>query len=290
MPTPPTTPPGTAASTTTRELSYADVETVLRLAEQEAPGLTLIGGQALNFWAERYLHRSPALQALMRVRPFTSGDLDFIGPLAPRPREAARDTVDVSGELAVAEKIAQNLPGRLEKTGFYGPRATLATISYRDEHDAPDAPARVIHFLGDMIGVDPAEVARTATPIRGHLRVMNGVLCMQSRIMNVLKSASYQNDKGRHQARVSIPCAHEFVREVLDQGHVDLALEYNERIFTFAKERATGCAKEGFRPADALVIDPRLPENFHKIRYPRMQQDLEQLERGRGRGRSGRGR
>src|SRR5689334_23918116 len=113
------TPPG--AATSPRELSYGDVETVLRLAEQEPPGLTLIGGQALNFWAERYLDRSPALQALLRVRPFTSGDLDFIGPLAPRPREAARDTVDVAGELHVAEEIARTLPGRLEKTGFYGP-------------------------------------------------------------------------------------------------------------------------------------------------------------------------
>jgi hypothetical protein len=221
----------------------------------------------------------------MRLRPFTSGDLDFIGPLAPRPREAARDKVDVVGELAVAEKIAQNLPGHLEKTGFYGPRATLATITYRDPHDAPDADPRVIHFLGDMIGVDPPEVARTATPIRGHLRVMNAVLCMESRLMNVLKSASYQNDKGRHQARVSIPCAHEFVREVLDQGHVHLALEYNERIFQFAKARAAGCAKEDFRPFDAVLVDPRLPEKFHTENYPRMKQAMEQLERGRGRGR-----
>jgi hypothetical protein len=97
---------------------------------------------------------------------------------------------------------------------------------------------------------------------------MNPVVCMESRVSNVLESPSYQNDKGRHQARVSIPCAREFVRELLDLEQIEKALHFTERIFAFAKKRALGCAKEGFRPIDALVIDPRLPKKFDYAACP----------------------
>ena len=36
----------------------------------------LIGGQAVNYWAERYLSAEPELQKLL---PFTSEDIDFKG-------------------------------------------------------------------------------------------------------------------------------------------------------------------------------------------------------------------
>lgn len=36
----------------------------------------LIGGQAVNYWAERYLATEPQLEAL---QPFTSEDIDFKG-------------------------------------------------------------------------------------------------------------------------------------------------------------------------------------------------------------------
>jgi hypothetical protein len=36
----------------------------------------LVGGQAVNYWAERYLGEEPELRKLV---PFTSGDIDFLG-------------------------------------------------------------------------------------------------------------------------------------------------------------------------------------------------------------------
>ena len=264
------------ASDNSRELSIADVAPVLQLAVQEPPGLTLIGGQALNFWADRYLPVSPALQALEAQRPFVSGDLDFVGSLAPHRPGAARDEIDVRGELAIADRISRAVHGRLETKGVYkGASVTLAEITYRDDAGA----TRIVHFLGDMVGVTPVEVARTSILVRGHLRVMNPVLCMESRISNVLKLEPYQTTKGRHQARASIACAQEYVRELVADGHVREALDANERIFRFAQQRAAGCAGEGFRPFDAVLVDERLPDEFRTIRYPRM---VQAMERDRG--------
>jgi hypothetical protein len=36
----------------------------------------LVGGQAVNYWAERYLSHEPALE---KLRPFTSEDIDSKG-------------------------------------------------------------------------------------------------------------------------------------------------------------------------------------------------------------------
>ncbi len=48
------------------------------LAQRDGRGrpFTIVGGQAVNYWAERYLAREPALGVF---RPFTSKDLDLVG-------------------------------------------------------------------------------------------------------------------------------------------------------------------------------------------------------------------
>lgn len=53
-------------------------EVVIKVIAALSPenGAFLIGGQALNFWADYFLDSSPALQALA---PFTSKDIDFQG-------------------------------------------------------------------------------------------------------------------------------------------------------------------------------------------------------------------
>lgn len=251
-------------------LAYEDVVDLVEVAIREAPGLTLIGGQALNFWADHYVEDSPELQSLRQLRPFLSGDVDFLPRATASPDAAGRFALDVAGVLAVAEKMTQAVNGKLEKRGFYGPRATVATLTYRDEVNDE----RVVHFLGDMLGVDPVEVARTAIPVQGYLSVMNPVLCMESRISNVLDSEDYRNAHGRHQARVSIVCAREYVRELLAQGLARRGCEANERVFRFAKRHARLCQAEEFKPFDAVVMDDRLPENFRTIRYPRMLEEL----------------
>jgi hypothetical protein len=49
---------------------------VFRIRDAAGRPYILIGGQAVNYWAERYLTTEPALRPL---RPFTSVDIDFRG-------------------------------------------------------------------------------------------------------------------------------------------------------------------------------------------------------------------
>ena len=49
---------------------------VLNIRDETGRPYLLIGGQAVNYWAERYLAVEPQLESL---RPFTSEDIDFKG-------------------------------------------------------------------------------------------------------------------------------------------------------------------------------------------------------------------
>ena len=51
----------------------ADAETAAFQQGIQPPKIVLIGGQAVNYWADRYRDREPALCA----GPFTSKDVDF---------------------------------------------------------------------------------------------------------------------------------------------------------------------------------------------------------------------
>lgn len=246
-------------------LSPEELASLLKVAAREPPGLVLVGGQALFFWADRYAD-SPRIGPLLRSAPVLSKDLDFVGGLGAPERGGARH-IDLMGELETARRLAREIPGHLTEPGIHEMSACLAQIVC--PRPAGELPI-TIDFLREMIGVDPVDVAKTAVPIEGHLSVMDPVLCMQSRISNVLFEARYQNAHGIHQARVAIGCAHEYVREFLEAGNIEAVLSANERIFRFAKQRASRCAQYAFAPFEAVVVDDRLPEKFRKERYPRM--------------------
>ncbi len=224
----------------------------------------LVGGQAVNFWAEHYASRVPALEA---EAPFTSGDLDLVGAAA----------------LQEASRIAAALGGTVRRPPPRYDRSVIAAqVTYSDS--AGDE--RDIQFLRRMCGTDAKEVIRTSIPIRPGLRVMHPVACLESRIHNIVElPQEYDTPAGRQQARVAILCGREFLHDALDAGEVETVHRFNQRIFRLARDRARRRAASGLRPFDAVVVDPRLPEAFLTRDYPRMQRSMEQaLRRGGRRG------
>ena len=62
------------------DFSVNDADALLELIYSSPSGrIIIVGGQAVNFWADRYAPDKPELLA---YRPFTSRDLDLLGSIA----------------------------------------------------------------------------------------------------------------------------------------------------------------------------------------------------------------
>jgi len=99
---------------------------VLKVHDTAGQPYVLVGGQAVNYWAERYLSREPALSSL---RPFTSEDIDFKGnrndveriaeQLASKPGYPAKVAITALagfvpfqiGDLKSTVEVVRQIPG-----------------------------------------------------------------------------------------------------------------------------------------------------------------------------------
>ena len=107
---------------------------------------------------------------------------------------------------------------------------------------------------------------------------MHPVLVMESRVHNTMTLPGYDSSAALKQLRLSVICAREFIRDMVDSDRIRVALTLNERIFTFCLKNRDGRlvdAKHGVDPFDAVVADDdRLPARFRETRYPQMQREL----------------
>ena len=151
----------------------------------------LIGGQAVNYWAETYLSQEPALAAWL---PFTSKDIDFQG---------GRDDVL---KLARALGVRAQLPHRKEMTAFAGGVpfhvGDLATK---------------IEFVRHLPGVENAKIeARAMTAQRDgkELRVLDPISLLSCKLYLALR-VDQSNRRDADHARIMIICVRAFLRETL---------------------------------------------------------------------------
>lgn len=178
------------------EIVY-DLAGILELSDKAF----IVGGQALNLWAERY----GAIEELAAYGPYTSKDLDYFGH-----REAA-------------QKLADALRGTV-----YVPQG--------DDHTPQTAVVKAviagqeveIDFLYHIKGVEAASLERQAVELHldvilaegiGQLKVpiMHPLHCMQSRLANVVE-LSRDTDLARRQLEASPIVLREYLSELLDAG------------------------------------------------------------------------
>jgi hypothetical protein len=217
-----------------------------------------VGGQALNFWAEHYAPKNPALEA---EAPFTSDDTDFLG------------------DKRVAKRCADLLNGRVRLATFDDATPNTGVILYPDANRVE----QLIDFLSDPpFGLSAGDVKKFALPIEVEpnviLWVMHPVHCMQSRVKNVMRLSGYRNEHAYRQLRASVLCVRGFLLELLDGGNVKAVLKWNQRIYRFAALDQDGrdvFAKHGVDPLAAVVTDPRLPAKFNEESYARMRADVQ---------------
>jgi hypothetical protein len=241
------------------ELSAREAQSLLTKLSTEADSIVLIGGQALNFWAEYYLDRVPELEA---GAPYTSKDIDFCGNRKAVARCAA---------LLDGKPLFPQLDDATPQTG---------KVIFVDESGYK----REIDFLEAPHGLTAKDVFDTSIPIDlgdlddeertvARFRVMQPVRCMESRVHNVVGLTGYRTRHGLNQLHASVLCAREYLRDLLDDGRVRDVLDLNERIFNFCVKNMNGKRVHlhaEIEPFNAVLIDERLPLKFQTERYPQM--------------------
>jgi hypothetical protein len=239
-------------------LAPPEARAILRRLGDLTREIVLVGGQALAFWAELYADR------LALSSPVNSRDIDF------------------GGHSDVVSIAADRLNGTWTVPEPFSISPNSGLVLFNDGEGYP----RRIDFLHQVFGLDLDEIFKMAIEVEvpdhdetTHFLVMHPVHCLEARISNVGGLPGYKSAHGLTQARTSILCAREYLRDRLEGGDAAIrpVLRLNERIYRFAwgNHNAKIVFQDfGIDAFDAVLVDDRLPEPFRSRRYLQMQELL----------------
>ncbi|MGO8931729.1 MAG: hypothetical protein ACLQU3_33150 [Limisphaerales bacterium] len=191
--------------------SLHEIQPVLRALAQTSA--VIIGGQAVNLWAEHYQKDSSPWNEL---RPYTSFDLDVLGNRT--------DVLKCSQSL----NATPFFPGPDESTANSGKIITQVGNSDFE-----------IDFLHSPNGLAPAEITELARAITFEsitLRVLHPIHCVESKTVNLATLPQHAGERQdlKH-LRLSIAILREYLTELtLQRSHDNLLLRWAQRIRTDA--------------------------------------------------------
>lgn len=169
-------------------------EEIFDLRNAEGKPFLLIGGQAVNYWAERYRAVEPRIDSL---QPFTSEDIDFKGN---------RSDVDL---IAQQLSLKPEYPASKEMTSLAG------VIPFR-----LDGFGSCIEVVRRIPGAPPnAEQAAIEVEWNGkQLRLLDPVSLFASKL-KLLGTVSQANRQDAHHLRILVHCVRCFLGELLEEVH-----------------------------------------------------------------------
>lgn len=165
---------------------------ILKVRNATGKPYILIGGQAVNYWAERYVEREPQLKSL---GPFTSADIDFNG--------TAADVRRIAEQLALTPAF----PPKVMMTALAG----VIPLRIGDEQSNIEIVRRV---PGISAALD--DFAIEAKWGDKNIRVLNPISLLASKLELV---ATVPQDKRNDVLHLKIlaPCVRAFLEQVLQQ-------------------------------------------------------------------------
>ncbi|HUA69130.1 MAG TPA: hypothetical protein VMA13_11340 [Candidatus Saccharimonadales bacterium] len=165
---------------------------VFRIRDAAGEPYILIGGQAVNYWAERYLPTEPELKAL---HPFTSQDIDFKG------------NFDDVQRIAKQLESSPNYPPRVAMTALAG----MVPIQIGNQKS-------VIEVVRQIPGV--SSVAQTP-PVQAQweqqtIRVLDPVSLLACKLELAATVPQAKRQDVTH-LKILLPCVRSFLGELLHQ-------------------------------------------------------------------------
>lgn len=171
--------------------SLRQFSAVLAIRNAQGEPFVLVGGQAVNYWAERYLAREPELAPW---RPFTSEDIDF------------------KGERADVEHIARQLqlpPG-------YPPKVGLTALAGFVVFQVGELKSS-IEVVRRLPGLPAASTPAIQVEWEGKkIRVLDPISLLACKL-ELAATLSQARRRDVEHLRILLPCVRAFLRELLDQ-------------------------------------------------------------------------
>lgn len=238
----------------------------------------IIGGQATNLWAWFFQDKEPELKL---KGPLTSEDIDYFG------------------SQEVARTVAEALDGKL-------------LLPVKDDHTPSTAQIvttingkpLIIDFLGSVLGIGNRELRRgvsvleVAGEIEGRpkkvlIKVLHPVLCLKSRIVNMLHPATRRTGRiARTQAEASLVIVRRYVDDALndDDGWKEArncfaTLYWYLRSDEYVKDADARLGIDVLAIIRTFVDDVRIDPRYRELQLKRMIANIEG-RRARRRGRN----
>lgn len=227
-----------------------DLASILQLSDNAF----IVGGQALNLWAERYSN----VAELAAYGPYTSKDLDYFGY-----RQAA-------------EKLADALGGtvRIPNGDDHTPQTAIVTATLHGE-------TVEIDFLYNVKGVKSDSLQKQAVQLVLTVRVgeevgellvpiMHPLHCLQSRLSNVV-DLGRDTDLAKRQLEASSVVLGEYLSERLDNGGAKHVTGVLQSLHQYLLTDLTGrkahryMSNDPARILDRFLDDERLDARWRRI-------------------------
>ncbi|MCX5512133.1 hypothetical protein C3941_08690 [Kaistia algarum] len=205
----------------------------------------VIGGQAVNLWAWLYRERHPYLR---QNGPFTSQDIDYFG------------------SAAAADRFADAVGGvvrRPDGNDMNTPQTAIVQIDIGGR-------AITIDFLNAILGVAHADLAAGVSllalaaemdgrSVEIEVPVLHPVLCLQSRIGNMLSPATLRRDDfAWRQLHAAIAVIEVFLEDALDADDRREVKRSLRALFAYLRSHPFGRVADRELGVDALDIVRRL--------------------------------
>lgn len=175
--------------------SLAQFSEIFHLRDAAGRPYILIGGQAVNYWAERYLATEPGLQKLL---PFTSVDIDF------------------RGNRADVQRIAT----QLKATPVYPPKVAITALAGAVPFLIGGVRSN-IEIVRRVPGVSAAAIETLAIEAEWsgrQLRVLDPISLLAGKLELALTVSQTKRQDAEH-VRILFPCIRGFLRELLAGVH-----------------------------------------------------------------------